>query len=67
MNVMRIKTLRREKHLTQAQLAEKMGVINSAVANWEAETTLPRARQLPLLAAVLGCSINDLFVSAKEE
>ena len=31
----RIKTLRKEKHLTQAQLGEILGVEKSAVAKWE--------------------------------
>ena len=59
--VMRIRDLREEANLTQQQLADSMGIMRSAVANWEAEVSLPRARQLPDLARVLGCSINELF------
>ena len=62
MAVMRIKELRIQAGLTQAELADSMGVIRTAVANWESEIALPKARDLPRLARVLGCSINDLFV-----
>ena len=67
MGFLRIEELRKDSGMTQEQLAERMGVIRTAVTNWETESALPRTRQLPLLASVLGCSINDLFVSGKEE
>jgi len=61
MKVMRIRELRERANLQQSQIAERMGVVQSAVANWENEIALPRARQLPLLAQVLGCSIDELY------
>lgn len=64
--VMRIKKLREKAGLQQKQLAESMGVLTSAVSNWESEVALPRARQLPLLAQVLDCSIDDLFEPMSE-
>lgn len=60
--VMKIKALREAKHISQADLANSMGVFQSAVSNWESEVALPRSRDLPLLAKVLGCEINELFV-----
>lgn len=62
--VMRIQTLREEVGLTQAQLAVRMGTNQNTVSNWENEVSLPKTRDLPLLAEVLGCSINNLFVDA---
>ena len=59
--VMRIKELREKAGLQQKQVAESMSVLTSAVSNWESEVALPRARQLPMLAQVLGCSIDELF------
>ena len=67
MGVMRIKELREERNIPQKQIAEEMGVLPSAVSNWESEVALPKARQLPLLARCLNCSINDLFVPLAEE
>ena len=36
-----LKHLRKEKGLTQEQLAEKLGVSNRSVSRWENGTTLP--------------------------
>lgn len=58
---MNIKKLREAAGLTQIQLAEKMGVMQTSVSNWESEVSLPRARQLPDLADALSCSIDDLY------
>ena len=60
--IMRIRELRLERGLDQVGLATQMGVNQSVVSEWERETYLPRARQLPLLARMLGCSIDELFV-----
>jgi len=65
--IMRIKELREERGLLQAQVAEEMGVLPSAVSNWESEVALPKARQLPRLAKVLGCTISELFQPEAEE
>lgn len=64
--IMRIKELRQMAGMTQQQVADSMGVLTSAVSNWESEVALPRARQLPLLARVLGCSIDELFAQESE-
>lgn len=60
--IMQIKELRRRVNLTQGQLADRMGVAQNCVSSWETEVSLPRTRQLPDLARVLGCSIDELFV-----
>lgn len=62
MAVMCIKARREAAGLVQEELAGLMGVVQGAVANWENEVSLPKARDLPRLAQVLGCSISDLFV-----
>lgn len=66
MGVMKIRELREAKGLRQNQLAEAMGVIPSVVCNWESEVALPKARQLPQLARVLDCSVDELFVAGEE-
>lgn len=60
-NVMRIRAMREAAGLQQSVVAERMGVVPACICNWERELALPRARQLPQLAQVLGCTINDLF------
>lgn len=64
--VMRIKEHRAQAGLTQVQLGTQMGVSQPTVAGWETEVALPKARELPRLARVLGCSINDLFVPLED-
>lgn len=59
--VLRIRELREAAGMQQKQLAALMGVLPSVISNWEAETALPRTRQLPQLAYFLRCTIDDLF------
>lgn len=61
MKVMRIKELREAKGLSQKEFAQRVGVIPSVAANWETETALPRARDIPKVRKVLDCEYNDLF------
>lgn len=56
---LRIHRLRR--NLTQAQLAEKLGVQYQTVSKWETATTLPDAAMLPQLADALHVSVDELF------
>lgn len=59
--LMRIHELRISLGLTQTEFGARMGVNQNTVSCWESEVALPKTRQLPLLAAVLDCSIDDLF------
>ena len=61
--VMQIKKLRERANLTQQQLAEAMGTTQTGVSNWENEVSLPRTRELPKLAQLMGCTIDDLYVA----
>lgn len=56
-----LRSIRQVKGLTQAELAEKMGVTQSLVAMWERGAVLPSAEKLPRLADLLGCSIDALY------
>ena len=59
--IMRIAAARMAAGLSQQELASRMGVAPTAISNWEHEVALPRARQLPMLAKAVGCSIDELF------
>lgn len=52
---------RKENHLTQAQLAERLGVTNKTVSRWENGNYMPDLSLLKLLGEVLGVTINDLL------
>lgn len=58
---MKIRMLREKQKITQAQLAEELGVNQKAVSQWECGTAMPSADKLPAIAAALSCTINDLF------
>ena len=57
----RIAMLRKEKGLTQEQLAEKVGVSAQAVSKWENDVSCPDITLLPLLADILGVSVDELL------
>ena len=59
--IMRIKELRTAAGILQVDLAARVGVSQSTVTGWEAETYLPRTRDLPLLAHIFGVRIDELF------
>ena len=56
-----IKTLRESKKLTQAQVAEQLGVSAKAVSKWETGKGLPDISLLQPLAAALGVSLIELM------
>ncbi len=57
----KISKLRKQKGLTCCELAKEMSVSHTAVNKWESGTSLPRAKKLPRLAKLLGCSVSDFF------
>ena len=61
----RMKACREATGLTQAEVAEKIGVSQSTVAVWETGG-LPNAAKLPQIAALYKCEIGDLFEKPEE-
>ena len=57
----RIAQLRKEKGMTQEQLAEKVGVSAQAVSKWENDVSCPDITLLPLLADLFGVSVDELL------
>lgn len=58
---------RKKKGLTQARLAEKMGVTNRAVSKWETGKSLPDAALMLPLCECLGITVNELLSGQKLE
>ncbi len=56
-----IKRLRREKDITQEQLAEYLGITSRAVSQWECDRTAPDISQLPALCHVFNVSSDVLL------
>lgn len=59
--MLNIEFFRCERNMNQQELADAVGVSRSAVAMWETGRTDPSTNKLPLIACVLGCTIDDLF------
>ena len=62
----RIGLLRKEKGLTQEELANHMGVSPQAVSKWENDQTCPDISALPKLAGLRGVTVDELL-SGREE
>ena len=56
-----LKTLRRERQLTQEALAELLHVTRQTVSSWETGKTQPDIETLTALAATLGTDVNGLI------
>ena len=62
-----ISTLRKEKNLTQAALAEKLGISNRTISKWENGDGMPDIALLPDLAKTLGVTVDELLSAEKKE
>lgn len=58
---------RREQGLTQAQLAEKLGVTDKAVSKWETGRCLPDASLFVPLTSILGTTIDEFLEGQRSQ
>ena len=56
-----IKCLRREKDITQEQLAEYLGITSRAISQWECDRTAPDISQIPALCHIFDVSSDVLL------
>ena len=56
-----IKKLRKQRNLTQEQLAEAFGVSCQAISKWETATSYPDISLLPIIADYFGVSVDYLL------
>lgn len=63
----RIAKLRKEKGMSQENLAEKMGVSSQAVSKWENDASCPDISSLPELAKILGVTVDELLTGKSDE
>lgn len=56
-----IKRLRRERSITQEQLAEYLGITSRAISQWECDRTAPDVSQIPALCHVFDVSSDVLL------
>jgi transcriptional regulator with XRE-family HTH domain len=56
-----IASLRKEKGMTQKELADKLNVTNKAVSKWETGEGYPEITTVPELAEILGVNVSELL------
>ena len=60
-----IAELRKEKRMTQIDLANKLGITDRAISKWENGRGMPDLSLLPPLCEILDVSINELLSGAR--
>ena len=63
----KITFLRKEKGMTQSQLAEKMNVTDKAVSKWERNLSCPDINTISKLADILEVSVEELLQAKRKE
>lgn len=58
---------RERSGLTQKQAAMLCGVVDSTYRSWEAGKNWPNGYHMPILAAALGCSFEELFLGPRDQ
>ena len=56
-----IYNLRKEKGMTQKDLADKLGITDKAVSKWERNVAYPDTATIPALAEILEVSVEELL------
>jgi transcriptional regulator with XRE-family HTH domain len=58
---MMISNLRKQRGMTQLDLAEKMNVTDKAVSKWERDISCPDINSIPKLAEIFNISVDELM------
>lgn len=59
-----IRTLRGEKHLSQNDLADTLGVSRQSVSKWETEGAVPDLDKLVAMSELFGVTLDELVKGA---
>ena len=62
-----IASLRKQKGMTQNELAEKMNVTDKAVSKWERDLSCPDINTISKLADILDVSVEELLKAKNKE
>lgn len=62
-----IANLRKQKGMTQSELAEKMNVTDKAVSKWERDLSCPDINTISKLADILDVSVDELLKAKKQD
>ena len=56
-----ISTYRKEKGMTQKELADQLNITDKAVSKWERDIACPDTQTIPKLAQILDISVEELL------
>lgn len=56
-----LQKLRKEKNISQEQLAEKLGVTRQSVSKWESGTSYPEMDKIVTLCKIFNCDIDTII------
>ncbi len=56
-----LQKLRKEKNISQEQLAEKLGVTRQSVSKWESGTSYPEMDKIVILCKIFNCDIDTII------
>lgn len=59
--------LRKEKGMTQSELAAALGVTNKAVSKWETGDAMPETAQLLPISRIFGVSVDELLAGKRAD
>lgn len=62
-----LREVRKERGLTQGQLAEALGVSQKSISRWENGKTMPDYSLLPSICEVLGINVAELLAAERIE
>lgn len=62
-----LRKLRKEKHLTQKELADKLGIVAKTVSKWETGNGFPDVSMLSILADIFGVNERSLLTGELPE
>ena len=60
-------SLRKEKGMTQAELAQALGVTNKAVSKWETGEAMPETAQLLPISRIFGVTVDELLAGKRND
>lgn len=63
----RLKELRKQAHLTQVELASKLGIVQSSYADWERGKKKPTQDNLVKIAQIFNVSVDYLVGNSDEK
>lgn len=64
---MSFRSARKKRGISALEAAEKLGVTDAAIYQWECGISLPTAKRLPEIAKLYGCTIDALLEKDKED